>query len=101
MAKDHLSFLLRVQTSIRFLVATQLSLGQRQKAETLFSSMISKLGSSLYLSERDIFLSSAQKLTQFNTLARSPFSDLALATSGLKRTATSMRTPGAIMASQS
>lgn len=98
MAKDHLSSLLRVQTSIRFLVATQLSLGQRQKAEILFSSMISKLGSSLYLSELGIFLSSAQKLTQFNTLARSLFSVLALETSGSKRTVISMRTTGAIMA---
>jgi hypothetical protein len=98
MAKDHLSSLLRVQTSIRFLVATQLSLGQRQKAEILFSSMISKLGSSLYLSELGIFLSSAQKLTQFNTLARSLFSVLALETSGSKKTVISMRTTGAIMA---
>ena len=98
MAKDHLSSLLRVQTSIRFLVATQLSLGQRQKAETLFSNMISKLGSSLYLSELGIYLSLAQKLTQFNTLARSHFSVLALETSGSKRTVISMRTTGAIMA---
>lgn len=79
-------------------MATQLSLGQRQKAEILFSSMISKLGSSLYLSELGIFLSSAQKLTQFNTLARSLFSVLALETSGSKRTVISMRTTGAIMA---